>query len=393
MSVTVVLNSKLPVVDWKHTDILFAEKFNKDTRNKKQHFYISSEQSVVDYSMCDNDFVNAALLSYNNHKGLTLQPDDILTVISMAVSTTVNEHSEEMRKCLVSFEGKKELTVRTAHEQKTDDELFQFFIREMVNLVNKNCSTMFGLESEFTTSTDLTKFVANSILLSTFKKYFDYGFELGCGIPQVTLRGTVDDWNLLARKYNNMKRIFKENNWNYLDIWFESMDVILQIFTDMRNLGEGIVYAPESISHMWSRFITYVPYGSGGQKYLSGWIQLMFPTNDIPRSPNLLNLNLTPNYDKYRFYERQDRMKKWAQICRDEASVPRGTCQFEAKFNETLIEVTTGFIGCKYDGISVYPVLGYYIVSTGTSRISHTTRSRTANEFIENLEKSVGGNL
>ena len=31
------------------------------------------------------------------------------------------------------------------------------------------------------------------------------------------------------------------------------------------------------MEELWSRALSYIPYGSGGQKYISGWVHLFIP--------------------------------------------------------------------------------------------------------------------
>eukprot|EP00957_Ditylum_brightwellii_P155500 11836427-Ditylum_brightwellii.AAC.1 len=40
--------------------------------------------------------------------------------------------------------------------------------------------------------------------MSTLQAYFKYGMHMTCGIPEVHLEGTVEDWRLLRRKVDSL---------------------------------------------------------------------------------------------------------------------------------------------------------------------------------------------
>ena len=56
------------------------------------------------------------------------------------------------------------------------------------------------VDPEFSTTTVTDRVCAAASLMSIMQKYFSYGFGIDCGIPSVTLKGTVEDWQSLRNK-------------------------------------------------------------------------------------------------------------------------------------------------------------------------------------------------
>ncbi len=68
----------------------------------EKHYYANYEKpNILQYSdVTKNNFVNAFLQAYNNHKTLKIRPDDIKLQLTMIISTFVNNNAEMMRSFL-----------------------------------------------------------------------------------------------------------------------------------------------------------------------------------------------------------------------------------------------------------------------------------------------------
>jgi hypothetical protein len=98
------------------------------------------------------------------------------------------------------------------------------------------------------------------VLLDTMQSYFSYEFQTLCGIPQIVLEGTNEDWKTLAER---TRRIGEFG----LRAWTTLLEPILDEFVAA---SSGRVRAP-----FWQS-IYKVRRESGGP-YISGWITAFFP--------------------------------------------------------------------------------------------------------------------
>lgn len=109
----------------------------------------------------------------------------------------------------------------------------------------------------FSTTTKEDKLVCGSVLMATMKSYFNYAMVAGCGIPSISLDGTVEDWQNIKNRINKFRR-YNLNN------WADMLDAILEQFVQAKK-GKLDIEFWEKICH-WE----------GGDDYkipeLSGWI-------------------------------------------------------------------------------------------------------------------------
>jgi hypothetical protein len=250
-----------------------------------------------------NNFINTFLESYNLHLPLLIRPDDIMLTLQMAFSTCVNNNAEELRHLFVSHAGKVKLEVFS------DSFNTQYFCTEFKKKLTESIKDPKFAEiftTSYSTTTPLISTVSNMLLMNTLKEYFSFNMVLGCGIPSIYMGGTQKDWIKLKDFYNYMKGFFKTTE---LKDWFDHMDVIMNMFIEMRLLSEsGTVDATDTMKKMWSRVITYIPYGSGGDKLLGGWLRLLVPYSssnklfNFSKKIEFMDLNKEPIYNEKESY-------------------------------------------------------------------------------------------
>jgi hypothetical protein len=125
----------------------------------------------------------------------------------------------------------------------------------------------------------------------------------------------------------------------------------------------------DDLKTFWSRIVTYVPYGSGGERYISGWIKLLVPGDQYDRFPekcNLLDVHSSePERTRGDYYGWQDLMKAWAGMTFD---APKSHTFVEAELNDHGLVYDlyciSGFVGMQIVDGFVQPQLGYAVHAT-----------------------------
>jgi len=169
------------------------------------------------------------------------------------------------------------------------------------------------------------------------KEYFRLGLRGGCGIPKITLDGTLEDWLHLQEKVVTLRGLGLE-----LDFWLDRLDPIITQFiaTYKGNVDEDF----------WNMVIFQVPkigasgFDLGTQPCWDGWISALFPYNEskYPITKNSILPSEIPSGLVY---------------------VPFKLSIEEEDFN---LRFAAGFLGARQDKINeeyvVSPVIGWYIV-------------------------------
>ncbi|KAF0519604.1 hypothetical protein F8M41_016603 [Gigaspora margarita] len=231
---------------------------------------VESKKIVLQNPYCFNGFAAAILHAYNYHKHLHLSPDDVWLTISQGVSRHINYNAEKFRKRFVRHEGKKDIIIGvndilSASTLKGD---WPEVVNRLVLETDKNVEKIDLkelLECDFSTTTLCSLTASRIVLLDMVKAYFKYILSFMCGIPKITLEGTLEDWMKLQEKVNQLRKLNLE-----LDFWLDRLEPVIW------NLVA--TYRGEINEDFWSRIVKIdEEFGSGGGTYISGWMISFFP--------------------------------------------------------------------------------------------------------------------
>lgn len=189
-----------------------------------------------------------------------IRPDDVWIAILTQFSFHINANSEELRKQFVSHDGKKELVLQippSELEHINWDAAGAGMINLMhENLIDKDLKDWIMPSFSTTMKTDST--VSAIVMMASMKSYFDYVFEMSCGIPQVTLQGTKDDW------INILHRLKKLDSWDDTTrAWHKMLKPIIE---KLIKAFEG-----EVDLDFWGHVVSQRRYGSGSRD-IEGWV-------------------------------------------------------------------------------------------------------------------------
>lgn len=207
-----------------------------------------------------NALVQAVDLAFNEHRPLRLTPDALWITLEQGFSIHVRENAEKLRRRFVQHEGREKLSVGvravpSGHEWR---EVVARFVELSANHLPPGTAEF--LTRRFSTTGPDEQMVFRVALMETFKEYFEYEMVLICGIPEVTLEGTPDDYRDLKRRVEAMSKYG-------LRFW---TDQLLPICDQWIATAEGrpdvefwkAIHRPEKIY--------------GGQ-LVTGWLARLFP--------------------------------------------------------------------------------------------------------------------
>lgn len=228
-----------------------------------------------------NALLATALTAYSNHLPLELSPDDIWATIAYGVAQHLGGSKDEgelHRKTFVDHERKKELKIRGEayglkfNNSKVNKQAWPKVIAALGDLIKNNTKTDIAdiVTKSFTTTGQVERTVFNCMLMDAMKNYFTYTVMLGCGIPDIILHGTKDDWRSIVDRLDKLHNMFPDFAW-----YLNRVKARVQKFVDSFQNGNHDV-------DWWNTMILKVPFGSGGQTQLSGWLAEFFPYKYAP---------------------------------------------------------------------------------------------------------------
>ncbi|RNA45022.1 conserved domain [Brachionus plicatilis] len=210
-------------------------------------------------------FVNAVHLAYANHLNLILTPDVIWYLILSGTSIHIDVNSEELRANFVEHEEKKTINIRRDYFifNSTENQ-WDGLIDEFVQNVNSNLkpSAQNLLSANFTTTNRVTSACSKIVFLAAFQKYFNYKLTTLCGIPEIKISGSIDDWKLIKSKISDLNSTMPS-----LSVWYNQLDKLAQKFVD--------AFENKIDEEFWNQI--YKMNGGSGGPFISGWILSLFP--------------------------------------------------------------------------------------------------------------------
>ncbi|MET7399561.1 DUF4419 domain-containing protein [Dactylosporangium sp. NPDC005572] len=190
----------------------------------------------------------AVARAFAEHRPLVLSPDAVWLTIAGGVAQHVRLHAEELRPRLVAHAGKQRLTVTVGGEVP-----WPFVVESFAKQVG-------WFECDFSTSTDVERVAGQVVLLDVYSPYYTLWLTILCGIPSVTLTGTVEDWRRIRSRVDALEPFG-------LQTWRRSLAPILDEFV---RAASG---APDPA--FWQRI--YNPADAYGGDRATGWIARFYP--------------------------------------------------------------------------------------------------------------------
>ncbi len=145
--------------------------------------------------------LQAVSVAHATHRCLVLGPDDIWLTIAQGLTRHVNEHAEALREAMgVDFAGRRDLLValeRLPEDAAAWSETINAFARA-IEKAHPDSARRFL--AEFSTTGPIERTAGRIGLMSAYRQYYDFAAMGICGIPEVELRGTVEDWAELSSR-------------------------------------------------------------------------------------------------------------------------------------------------------------------------------------------------
>lgn len=229
-----------------------------------------------------NQFVQAVGMAFARHYPLVLSPDSIWLIIAQGLANHINRHAEAVRKRFVAHEGKAQIVIQRdgfikgAQDNDWEGAFAEFSDRIKGHIGHANHEM---IVADFSTTRATERAASEVVLMDAMQAYFEYGMMTCCGIPDIELTGTVEDWERLRHKMNGWA--------------FEGPADLAWWTTPLKRVLDGFVSAARGLADRswWESFYKENSSGgSGAVSKVSGWINWLFPYTLDPKN----NLKLNP---------------------------------------------------------------------------------------------------
>ncbi len=233
---------------------------------------------VLEKQGIEHGLVRAVYLAFSEHRPLVLTPDVIWMTLAQGFAQHVNNHAEALRSRMVAHTGKLTLdavtlTLSTSHDwtnvvQQWSVDIQSHLPAELYQL----------MLCDFSTTTPVIRTASQVVMLDAFQQYFDFALYCICGIPSVTVKGSVQDWIRIRERVDVMAAY-------HLDWWTDRLKPICDGFIET-------VRGHPSES-FWKHI--HSPKEVYGGELITGWLADLFPyiKDPMTATPTIRNPILT----------------------------------------------------------------------------------------------------
>lgn len=220
-----------------------------------------AEARVIDHEGV-HPLLAAVHVAFSEHRPLVLSPDVIWLTIAQGVAQHVRLHAEELRPRFVRHSGKQALEVFRDGPPPTDaggiEEMIDAFRGELGARVGEGLGRLFVCD--FSTTTRVERVASEVVLLDAFSPYFELKLMCICGIPEVTLLGTPEDYRVIRERVEVVSELG-------LGFWRPSL---ARVADELVESAEG---RPDR--DFWRAI--YKPRHAYGWDRITGWIARLYP--------------------------------------------------------------------------------------------------------------------
>lgn len=281
-------------------------------------------------------------LAFSQHRPLLLTPDIVWLTIAQGFAHHINYNSEALRSRFVKHKDKLTLQIEAQQLSNTKDwsDAIDNWIEKIFTHIDPVVHKM--MICDFTTTTSNSRTVSQIIIMDSFQKYFDYRAVCICGIPQITLKGTVEDWGNIKERVQEMVQY--DLSW-----WAERLLPICDEFIATAEGKPNLAF--------WQSI--YKPQDIYGGELINGWLADLFPycKDNITEAPTLRNRIFT---------------KPRTELAINDGIspnlIPVGLSQvpfvLETRQDKQCLKLVGGFIGVCQDESNrqLYPEIGWAVV-------------------------------
>lgn len=202
--------------------------------------------------------------SFNRHLPFALTPQMIWSTLLDVAKTTVTLNPKEYKsKFGVEGGGQKELTVykNSVHPSQCD---WMSYIPTFKGLLEKQIpkEVMELFCPAFSTLTPVIEISQLITFMGAVTPYYTFNMGTSCGIPEIKLTGTHEDWKLLVEHTKKLADFFPK--------LAEYYDVLIPILEKIEQSWVG-----ETVDKKFWRSI-YHYNSESGSDYVSGWINTLY---------------------------------------------------------------------------------------------------------------------
>ncbi len=220
--------------------------------------YLAMHETSID----TNQFLLMVHIAFDQHKSIVITPDNIWLLICQGFAQHIKENTQKFRNHIYGRSEKTTISVRrddfVLGRHNPWEEVFPEFTKGVNEYIGDKIYNNTVLQFSTSTLRETTAF--EIAFMDAMSVYFDYSFVSLCGIPEIRLAGSKDD-------YLKMINALDFLNGYDLKWWTSHVVPILEQFI--------AAFDGKADYGFWNSIYKLNSFSGG--PYISGWITRLFP--------------------------------------------------------------------------------------------------------------------
>lgn len=303
-----------------------------------------SSEVILAGGAAPHGLVDAVYVAFSQHRPLVLTPDALWITLAQGFAHHITNHAEALRSSVVRHKGKMTLQAEAVelHAPQHWAEAVQQWSDSISQHVQGDLYQL--MICDFSTTSPVIRTASQVGMMDAFQQYFDYELSCICGIPTITVKGSMDDWVSIRERVNVMATF-------HLDWWTDRLKPIC----------DGLIATVQGTpsQRFWKHI--YSPKEMYGGDLITGWLADLFPylKHPVTHAPTIRN----PILDV-------PRTQLTVKDGLSSGSIPAGLSRAPFTLTSTStdepkeIEIVAGFLGVRQqvDSGQLEPEIGWAVV-------------------------------
>ncbi len=212
--------------------------------------------------MNSNHFINMLSTAFNLHKSIVLSPDDFWLLICQGFTNCVKNNPKYFKGKFTKSESKIKVSINRDDFSKGGNNNWENIFPEFMTQIDDKIKTdlVSIINSDFSTSKSQERIAFSISLMDSLSSYIDYEVQSLCGIPEIEILGTIEDYQSIKNNLNDLKKY-------NIEWWLDELTPIIDSIIETLKGKNNLIFW-ESIFKENSM--------SGGSS-VDGWITKFFP--------------------------------------------------------------------------------------------------------------------
>jgi hypothetical protein len=243
-------------------DYLVQKLSSKLKGDNKVKFNLVSPMPASEESNPSLGLIQVLSMAYSAHRKVAIKPQDIWFIVMCEIAKIIKHHPEECRELFTASAEKTTIMVQTDDVTQIDLEAVAMQLKEMMPVgIHNFIPTLSTMVPE-------ARIALCAALCDGVQVFYNY-MTYCCGIPEIRVDGTAEDWETLSKAAHEIDQMFYKVGLTAAHNYMAQVSVILHHIANSFNDSNGLVA-------FWKDIFTQENIGSGGELLINGWITKLF---------------------------------------------------------------------------------------------------------------------